>query len=165
MDRAARLPRRGAAPERECLGARHGDNYTALARGYNAIAWNPAGLAMPGSPGLSLAILPVRGGSGIGPVTLADVAEYDGVVLPDQVKAQWLERIAADGGERGNAAVDVTYLALSVGRIGVQLATSGYAASNIGPDAAELLLYGNAGRTGEPRPYTLSNSTMDAAVT
>ncbi len=52
---AAQLPSASAS----ALGV--GDNYTALARGYNAVAWNPAGLAMPGSPGFSLAIMPLLG--------------------------------------------------------------------------------------------------------
>jgi hypothetical protein len=156
---AAQLPSASAA----ALGT--GDNYTALARGYNAVAWNPAGLAMPGNPRLSLALFPVRAVGGLGPVTLGDVAEYEGIILPDDVRARWLERIAAEGGQRGSAGADVTYLALSVGRLGLQLATSAYAKSNLGPEAAELLLYGNAGRTGDPLPYTLRASTLDAAVT
>src|SRR5919199_3719364 len=58
---AAQLPSASAV----ALGS--GDNYTALARGYNAVAWNPAGLAMPGNPGFSLTILPVRGSGGLRP--------------------------------------------------------------------------------------------------
>src|SRR5918911_5051906 len=58
-----------------------GDNYTALANGYNAVAWNPARLAMPGSPHFSLALLPARLGGGLDPITLSDVADYSGVLL------------------------------------------------------------------------------------
>src|SRR5918912_120241 len=156
---AAQLPSASAG----ALGS--GDNYTALARGYNAVAWNPAGLAMPGSPGFSLAILPVRGGGGLGPITLSDVANFSGATIPDDVKASWLERIAQAGGERGSADFDATHLAFSIGRLGVQAATRAHVASNINPDGAELLLYGNAGRTGEPRQFTLSGSTLDLTVT
>src|SRR5919206_5228981 len=89
---AAQLPSASAV----ALGT--GDNYTALARGYNAVAWNPAGLAMPGNPGFSLTILPVRGSGGLSPITLSDVADFSGTTIPDDVKASWLERIAAAGG-------------------------------------------------------------------
>src|SRR5919206_941350 len=156
---AAQLPSASAVP------LAPGKTYTARARGYNAVAWNPAGLAMPGNPGFSLTVLPVRGSGGLGPITLSDVANFGGATIPDDVKASWLERVAAAGGERGTADFDATHLAFSLGRMGVQVATSAHVASNISPDGAELLLYGNAGRTGEPRPFTLSGSTLDLAVT
>ena len=162
---AAAHPASAQLPSASAVALGSGDNYTALARGYNAVAWNPAGLAMPGNPGFSLTILPVRGSGGLGPVTVSDVANFSGTTIPDDVKASWLERIAAAGGERGSADFDATHLAFSLGRMGVQVATGAHVASNISPDGAELLLYGNAGRTGEPRPFTLSGSTLDLTVT
>src|SRR5919206_1206998 len=156
---AAQLPSASAVP------LAPGKTYTARARGYNAVAWNPAGLAMPGNPGFSLTVLPVRGSGGLGPITLSDVANFSGATIPDEVKASWFERIAAAGGERGSAEFDATHLAFNIGRLGVQAATSAHVASNINPDGAELLLYGNAGRTGEPRSFTLSGSTLDLTVT
>src|SRR5919206_4656656 len=73
---AAQLPSASAV----ALGT--GDNYTALARGYNAVAWNPAGLAMPGNPGFSLTILPVRGSGGVGPPPPTDRPHFQGAPTP-----------------------------------------------------------------------------------
>ena len=64
---AAQLPSASAS----ALGA--GDTYTALARGFNAVAWNPAGLAMTGNPGFSMTLVPVRAVGSFGPISLKDL--------------------------------------------------------------------------------------------
>jgi hypothetical protein len=142
-----------------------GDNYTALARGRNAVAWNPAGLAMPGSPKFSLAIAPARAVGALGPIGPRDLAQIGDRALTFDEKVSWLERIQAGGGQRGAIGADVTYLSLNVGRIGLQLSSSVDGALNLGPDAAELLLFGNAGRTGSPRPFAFDGSSFDVAGT
>src|SRR5690348_14710902 len=48
-----------------------GDNYTALARGINAVAWNPAGLGMPDNPFVSFAFAG-RGAAGTDPISLSE---------------------------------------------------------------------------------------------
>ena len=140
------------------------DNYSALAKGFNAVAWNPAMLGMPDNPRFSLGILPVRGAAGIGPVTLADVAGYESRFLDDAVKQEWLRRIIENGGEQGTASGDITYLGMSIGRFGFQLSTMSHLVANLSPDAAELVLFGNAERaTGED--FELGNSSVQGMVT
>ena len=63
-----------------------GENYTALARGYNAVAWNPALLGLYGNPRTSLTLVPVRIVAGLDPVKLADFADFQNKVVPDAVK-------------------------------------------------------------------------------
>lgn len=152
-----------ANPLAQALGM--GGNYTAVARGLGAPAWNPAGLGMPDNPRMSFTILPFAATTGLSPITPGDLAEYEGQLIPQSVKEDWLARIEEQGGEMGNVGVDVTYLAMSIGRIGVSVSSNLRAQVNMAPDVAELLLFGNAGLTGEPRDYTLEGSAFDVAGT
>jgi len=142
-----------------------GGSGVAVTRGFAAIAVNPAGLGMSG-PGFSLALAPVQLRAGLGPIGLADLKEFEGVVVPASTKEQWLARVAADGGQSGPLAVEVTGLALSAGPVGLQISTVATARMNLAPDLVELALYGNAGRTGTPADLSMSGSSVDAfAVT
>jgi hypothetical protein len=142
-----------------------GDNYTALARGFSSILWNPAGLGMPDNALISAAFLPLSGTAGLGPVTPADFAAFDGQLIPHATRAEWLDRIRAEGGETGVFGTDLTYAALSIGPVAFSASSSIRARVNMGPDAAELLFFGNAGRTGDPRDFNLAGSNVDAAGT
>lgn len=142
-----------------------GGNYTAIARGLGAPAWNPAGLGMPDNPRGSLALLPVAATAGIEPITAADLARYDGQLIPHATRAEWLERIRAAGGATGIAGADVTYVAFSLGRFAVSASSSGRARVDVSPDVAEILFFGNAGVTGEPGDYQLEGSEYDVAAT
>src|SRR5436305_14760384 len=75
-----------------------GDNYTALARGFNAINWNPAGLGMPENPFFSFS-LGGRGAAGTDPISFGDVAKYSGITVPQAVLASWLSRVQQRGGQ------------------------------------------------------------------
>lgn len=141
------------------------DSYTALARGFNAVLWNPAGLGLVDNPRRSLTLLPVSVTTGLGPVTPGDLAGYDGRRIPHDTRVQWLDRIRAEGGEAGSFDADLTYLAVSVGRVGFSASSSIRGRANVGPDVAELLLFGNAGLTGDPRDFALEDSALDAAGT
>lgn len=156
---AAQLP--SASPA--ALGM--GDNYTAMARGFGAVAWNPANLALPGNPRFSLALLGLRGSSDLGPISTSDVARYQGATLPDEVRDAWMQRIEDQGGEQGQLGAGVTLLGMSVGRFAVQLSGAVTGDANLAPDAMELLLYGNAGRTGSPRDMSLEGAHMTGAMT
>ena len=161
---AGALPLSAQLPSASATALGLADNFSALARGFNAVAWNPATLAMPGNPGFSIGILPIRGTAGIGPITLADVAGYESRFLDDAVKQEWLDRIIANGGEQGSASGDVTYLGMSMGPIGFQLSTASHVVANLSPDAAELVLFGNAERAaGEA--FELGNSSVQGMVT
>lgn len=156
---AAQLPSASSA----ALGV--ADNFMARARGYHAVAWNPAGLGLAGNPRFSLTLLPVRGIAGLDPITVSDLADYEGQFLTDDVKADWLQRITDNGGQTGSAGADVTFLALNIGRLGFQASTVVRGSVNVAPEGAELLLYGNAGRTGQARDFTTSGSTIDLVAT
>lgn len=142
-----------------------GDNYTALARGFGAVAWNPANLGLPGNPRFSLALLGLRGSSDLGPVSTSDVARYQGVALPDDVRNAWMQRIEDEGGEKGQLGGGVTYIGASFGRFAMQLSSAVSGDANLAPDAMELLLYGNAGRTGTPRAMNLAGAHVTGALT
>ena len=119
-------------------------SWTALARGTSSMAWNPAGLAMPGTSGFAIAVLPTVGVAGLDPVTLGDIAEYDDTIIPADVREEWLQQILDEGGQQGNGGAGVTYVALNVGRFGFQAGTSVMTTANIAPGIARLLLFGNA---------------------
>lgn len=152
---AAQLPQASA----RALGL--GNNLTAGARGFAAVANNPAGLAH-GGPAFSLALLPISVEAGLDPITLGDLVDYEGQLVPNEVRDTWLDAVGQAGGQSGLAGLGVSGLALNLGRLGFQLSTVAGGQLSLGPDAAELLLYGNAGRTGSPRDFDLEGSTVDA---
>ena len=142
-----------------------GDNYTAMARGFGAVAWNPANLGLSGNPRFSLALLGLRGSSDLGPISTSDVARYQGVALPNEVRDAWMQRIEDQGGEQGQVGGGVTYVGASFGRFAMQLSSAISGDANLAPDAMELLLYGNAGRTGTPRAMNLAGAHVTGALT
>ncbi len=134
-------------------------NATATARGVGAISVNPAGLAMPGS-GFTLALFPVAVRTGIDPITLKDLKDVEGQLVSDQTKADWLSRVTADGGQTGQVGVDVNLLALSMGKIGLQLSSTVGGELNLSPDIVQVLLYGNAGRQGKAENISIDGSSV-----
>jgi hypothetical protein len=134
--------------------------FTARARGYDAVAWNPANLGLPGNPGFSLGLLAVGGSSGLDPISLSDFAPYSGKNLPSAQREQWLQTVTAKGSEDGRVDGGITYLGLSAGPIALQVATTVAGSSTINPDAFEALMFGNAGRTGAPTDLSLQGSTL-----
>jgi hypothetical protein len=134
--------------------------YTARARGYDAVAWNPANLGMPGNPAFSLGLLAVSGASGLDPITLSDFAPYSKKDLPATQRESWLQTVTSKGGENGRLDGGVTYLGLSAGPLALQVGSSIAGTTKLNPDAVEALLFGNAGRTGQPRPLNLAGSNI-----
>ena len=135
-------------------------NNTASVRAFGAISNNPAGLGMPGS-GFSLTLVPVGVRLGLEPIGLSELVDYEGRRIPVSVREEWLQRIAAGDGERGSVGVDATAFALTLGSIGFQLSSTATASVSLPPDAAEALLYGNAGRTGEATDLSLVNAMTE----
>lgn len=154
----AQLP----SPDAAALGM--GDTPTAQARGFNAISVNPALLGMPDGPATSGTVLTVQGEAGLGPVSLSDLADYGGKTVPHEVRERWLQRTVQAGGEEGSAAGELTFFAAQVGRFGVQLSSSAEILASLSPGAVELVLFGNAGRTGEPEDIQLTGSELDLAL-
>jgi hypothetical protein len=136
-----------------------GENYTAMARGLNAVAWNPASLGLPGA-GPSFVTLVVRGASGLGPVGLSDIADWSDALVPVSVKQDWLARIGNGGGQVGSGSADVTWAALKVGPIAVHASSSARMTADVSPGVAELILFGNVGESGEARTLNLSGSNI-----
>ncbi|MFW5950725.1 MAG: conjugal transfer protein TraF [Gemmatimonadota bacterium] len=161
------LPATAAAqignPAPQALGM--GGNYTALARGLAAPAWNPAGLGMPDNPGASFALLPLHFNAGLSPIALSDLAEYDGELIPAEQREAWLAEIRENGSETGAFGTDVTLAALSVGRVALSASSSVRGRVDMAPDVAEVFFFGNAGLTGEPGTYTLAGSSLDVSGT
>ena len=140
-------------------------NNTAWVRGFGAISVNPAGLGMPGS-GFSLAVIPVRARLGLAPVTLSELADFEGVLIPATTKELWLDRIVDAGGQEGSVGASATAFALTLGNLGFQLSTVASADVVIPAGLAEALLYGNAGRTGTATDLSLAGASIESfAVT
>lgn len=158
----AAAPAAGQSASASAAALGMGDNYTAAARGYNAVAWNPAALGLVDAPGFSLTVLALRGGNGLAPVTLGDLADWADQVVPDAVRRDWLTRIAADGAQRGSGEVEATWLALQVDRLAFQASTSVRARTDVSPGVAELIMFGNGGSDGFAREIDLSGSTLGA---
>ena len=138
-------PGEGQLTEANAAALGTGSNYTALARGVTALALNPAGLSMPGTPGWSLAVFPFRAHSTLAPLTLSDIGSYSGSNLSAEVRELWLQEILAADRETGDFAADVTEAAFQMGRVGVQVTTLVRGEISVTEPAAELLLFGNAG--------------------
>ena len=137
-----------------------GNNSTALARGVSAMSFNPAGLGMPESPSFTLALFPAVGHQGLQPVGLSDLVDVEGTLLSPEVKEDWLRRIGEADGETGALGADVTPLAFTGGPVGLQFSTLVRGGAALNEDGAEVLLYGNAGRTGSPQDLSLQGSSL-----
>ena len=133
-------------------------NYQAAASGYDAVAWNPAMLGTGGG-GFTLNLL--SGGilTGLGPVKLTDITDFGGKTIPATTKEAWLNQIGT-GTETGGANAGFSLVALSIGPVAFQAGLSGTGDANLNQDAAEALLYGNAGRTGSAKDLSFKGSSM-----
>lgn len=120
------------------------NNYTAAARGYETIGWNPALLSLNGQPKFSIGGLIIGSSAGVGPVSLDDIAKYKGVTIPTAVRQSWVDRVRSDGAQKGTLDGGVTFLALSVGHFAAQVSASGAGSMNLGADALETIFLGNA---------------------
>lgn len=140
------------------------DNYTAMARGYAAVAWNPAALGFADGPQTSAAVGAVRGLGGLGPVTLRDLRTWQGELVPLDVRERWLADIRRDGGQTGAAGFDFALATFQTGRFAAQVSTSGRTLSDIAPGVAEMILLGNADDDGNLRDIELGGSAIDAHV-
>jgi hypothetical protein len=142
-----------------------GGSYTALARGFDAIGWNPAGLAMPGTGAFSFTLLANAGGAGgSGPISGKDLKPFSGDSIPYATRVAWLGRIRAAGGQAFSGSLDATVLSMNMGPIGLSYSLAGRAGGNLPGDAAELLLFGNYGFASAVRPYTLQGARVDGSL-
>lgn len=141
-----------------------GGNYTAVARGYQAMAWNPALLALLDGPDYSLTLLSPGAAFGLKPVSWPTLAAHVDGSVPASTRQAWLNRILASGGENGFADGGMTYLALSTGSFGVQVSTAMFGVVRLSPPAAQLALQGQL-PPGAVLDPNISSSRVDLAVT
>lgn len=140
-------------------------NFTAIAKGYEAVSWNAANLAMPGRPFFSLGLGIAGGNAGLDPVDVSALNEFSGLTVDHDTRLAWLDKARLAGGERARADGGVTWLGLSVGPFGVHVGSSAYADVNLSPDAFEGFLFGNAGLTGgAAKPLDMSGTSVRAGA-
>lgn len=141
-----------------------GGNYTAMARNFNAAAWNPANLGLDGNSRFSIALSP-QVAMGSGPITLKDLADYEGVVVPQAVRQAWLQKVVDNGGQDVGGDLHITPLALSIGRFAFSATSTVRAEGTVPPAVIALGLFGNAGRTGVAEDYDLAGLSLDMNAT
>ena len=126
-------------------------NFIARARGYEAVAWNPANLGLSGNPRFSLTLFPVAASFSLDPVTLADIKDVQDIkppnVVPRATRQAWLDKVTAAGGEKGTPAGG-TSVAASFGPFAMQVGFTFFGRAALNPDAVEALLFGNVPASG-----------------
>ena len=132
-------------PSASAAAAGMAGNYGSLARGYEAIAWNPANLASPGRPFFSLGLLPISASLGLDPVDITTLHKLKNVVVDSATRAGWVSLVAASGRQRIGTDETVTPLALSIGPIGIATGVASTTHIDLGPGAFEAMMFGNAG--------------------
>lgn len=120
------------------------NNYTAAARGYETIGWNPALLALNTQPRFSVGGLIFGSTAGTGPITINDLADYSGATIPRTVRQGWVNAVRSGGPQEGGIDGGATFVALSYGKFAAQVSASGSAAMNLNADALEMIFLGNA---------------------
>ena len=122
-----------------------GGNFTAVARGFEAVAWNPANLAMPGRPSVSFGAIIAGGNMGLAPIDFTMLHKFSGQLIDSATRVSWIDQARLAGGQRLRADLGVTPIAFSIGPVGFQYGGSVYSTTNLSPDAWEAVLFGNAG--------------------
>lgn len=136
-----------------------GGAYTSLARGYEAVRWNPAMLAAGGRPGFTLGLPHVTLELGSNTYGLSDFRKYANATLSDADKQYLLDQIALDDSVLTIRQVaGITPFAFSIGPFAFAAGTTGDADLSLGRDAVELALYGNAARSGAGEFFTARGS-------
>lgn len=140
-------------------------NFTAIARGYEAVAWNPANLAMPGRPAFSLGLAMAGGTAGLDPIDAKMLSDFSGRLIDSATRVSWVDKARLAGGQQARVDGGVSYLGLSFGPVGVHVGSSVYTNMNLSPDAFETLLFGNAGNNNnQPKSIDLAGTRVRGAA-
>ncbi len=149
---AAQLP----DPSTRALGM--GDAYTALARGYEAVFWNPSLLAAFGRPGFTIGLPHVDVEVGSNTYGFADFKKYANSFLTDADKQALLDKITGST-LTIRTLVGAAPFGLSIGPFALLVGASGEVDGSVGKDAVRLALFGNAPRPGTSTTFTAAGST------
>ena len=134
--------------------------YTSLARGVEAVAWNPAMLGARGGPEITFALPRLSLELGSNTYSWQDFRHYANRNLTDQDKQDLLGKIALDDSVLTiRSIVGLAPIGISAGPVAITAATSGDMDLSLGRDAIELVLYGNAHRTGPGQYFTARGSS------
>ena len=154
-----------------------GNGYGAAARGYEAIAWNPALLGLSDRPGFSLNLAQVSGELGDNSFNYSDFQNYRDKVLTRADKDTIMSKILdcpanAVGPQCGPArplsirlGAGLTTLAMTFGNFGLSLSGGASADASLSSDFVELGLYGNTTRTGAGQKYLGKGTAANALGT
>lgn len=150
-------------PAANAAGFSMAGNYTAVARGFDAIAFNPANLALGEPSSFGISLFAVNVSNGINPITFSDFKSHQNALIPASTRENWLQKIGS-GRQTGGMAGGVSLLAMNVRQFGVQVGVVGAGQVDLNQDAAEALLFGNAGRTGEVKNFNFSGSKAQGSL-
>jgi hypothetical protein len=151
---AAQLP----DPSTRALGM--GGAYASLARGYEAVAWNPSMLAALGRPSFSIGLPHATLELGSNVYGVSDFRKYANRYLSDADKRTLLDKIKPpDSTLSLRSSVGVVPLGLSIGPVGLAVGTAGEVDLGVGKDAVQLALFGNVSRTGPGEFFTARGSS------
>jgi hypothetical protein len=136
-------------------------SYTAAARGYEAIVWNPALLAMPGRPGFSLNLAQVAADVHSNTLGPSDVLHYLNDTLDTAAKDKILAETRAGGDSTLSlgATANAQALGLTIGPFGIMATGLGDASAAVSDDAVELALFGNVTRRAPGQRYLAAGTT------
>jgi hypothetical protein len=136
-----------------------GDAYGSLARGYEAVAWNPAMLAALGRPGFSIGLPHLSFEFGSNVYGFSDFRKYANSYLSTADKQTLLDKIAPpDSTLALRTIVGIAPIGFSIGPVGLAIGTAGEVDLGVGKDAVQLALFGNASRTGPGQYFTARGS-------
>lgn len=122
---------------------------------------NPSGLSA--AAGWQVVLSPLRIGLGLAPISGADLARAGDGVVSRSTREAWLRRLAGRP-QRGSADLALGPIAIRRGPLALDVATTLTGRARLPADAVELILFGNAGRTGEPRDFRLDGSRLDGTA-
>ena len=134
--------------------------YGSLARGYEAVTWNPSMLAALGRPNFSIGLPHLNFEFGSNVYGFSDFRKYANAYLSDADKQTLLDKIKPpDSTLSLRSIVGVAPFGLSVGPFGLAVGTAGEVDLGVGKDAVQLALFGNASRTGPGQFFTARGSS------
>jgi len=117
-------------------------SYTAVARGYDAIGFNPANLALPDDQGTAVQIFGVGSMVNNNAFSMGDYNKYNGAYLTEADKRDILAKIPDEGLRfRGNSAASM--LSFSFGQLAVSTTAEASGSGEVSKDMVDLVFFGN----------------------